>query len=169
MIITTSLFSKKKQILGLIVWVNLCFTVSAIGAFASLQPKAFYAELVQPSWAPPGWLFGPVWSTLFLMMSIAAWSVWRSGGFTQNRISLSLFLIQLAFNGLWSWLFFAWQQGALAFFDILLLWSLILSTILAFWRVSRISALFLVPYLLWVSFASVLSYTMWQLNPQLLG
>lgn len=169
MLFPKSSFSKQKQIWGLIAWLVVCFSVSAMGAFASLQPKSFYAQLTQPSWAPPGWLFGPVWSTLFTMMAISAWLVWRSGGFNSNQKALSIFLIHLIFNGLWSWLFFAWNLGGLAFADIIVLWSLILTTIVLFWRTSSASGMLLIPYLMWVSFASVLSFTMWQLNPQLLG
>ena len=85
------------------------------------------------------------------------------------RRALTLFTIQLAFNALWSWLFFAWHRGGSAFADILILWVMIIATIVMFWRISRPSALLLVPYLLWVSFASALNYSVWQLNPQLLG
>jgi translocator protein len=161
--------TRKQQLLGLIGWLLVCFAVSALGAIASIEAREFYAKLVQPSWAPPGWLFGPVWTLLFALMAIAAWLVWRSGGFRVNRIALSLFLLQLAFNVLWSWLFFAWHQGGLAFVDILLLWALILATLVAFWRVRPLAGALLLPYLLWVSFAAVLNYSIWQLNPQLLG
>mgnify|MGYP001826566382 CR=1 FL=1 len=159
----------KHQLLGLIGWLLVSFAVSAIGAIASIEARSFYAELLQPAWAPPGWLFGPVWTLLFALMAIAAWLVWRSGGFRANRIALTLFLVQLAFNALWSWLFFAWHRGGLAFADILLLWVLILATLVAFWRVRPLAGALLVPYLLWVSFAAVLNYSIWQLNPQLLG
>lgn len=159
----------KQQLLGLIGWLLVSFAVSAIGAIASIEARSFYAELLQPAWAPPGWLFGPVWTLLFALMAIAAWLVWRSGGFRANRIALTLFLVQLAFNALWSWLFFAWHRGGLAFADILLLWVLILATLVAFWRVRPLAGALLVPYLLWVSFAAVLNYSIWQLNPQLLG
>lgn len=164
-----TLASKKIQALGLIGWLVVCFATSAIGALGSVQAKSFYAELIQPSWAPPGWLFGPVWTTLFLMMAIAVWLIWRTGGFSKNLTTLFLFIIQLVLNALWSWLFFAWHQGGLAFVDIILLWSLILATIITFWRVNPLAGTLMIPYLLWVSFASVLSYTTWQLNPQILG
>lgn len=161
--------TKQKQILGLIGWLIASFAASAIGAVASIQAKSFYGELVQPSWAPPASVFGPVWTLLYAMMAIAAWLVWRSGGFRNNRIALSLFGVQLALNALWSWLFFAWHLGALAFADILLLWFFIAATTVSFWRVRPLAGALLVPYLLWVSFAAVLNYFMWQLNPQILG
>lgn len=161
--------STKTQIIGFIGWLVVSFVTSAVGAIASITTREFYVELTQPSWAPPGWLFGPVWTILFAMMAIAAWLVWRNGGFSNNRVALALFLAQLVLNGLWSWLFFAWHQGALALADITLLWILIAATIIAFWKVRPLAGMLLVPYLLWVSFAAVLSYTMWQLNPQILG
>lgn len=161
--------SKQKQILGLIGWLVISFAASAVGAVASIQAKSFYSQLAQPTWAPPSWLFGPVWTLLYAMMAIAAWLVWRSGGFRTNRIALSLFFAQLLSNALWSWLFFAWHQGALAFADIIILWVLILATLVSFWRVRPLAGALLIPYLLWVSFALALNYSVWQLNPQILG
>ena len=161
--------SKSRQALGLITWLVLCYSASAVGAVASIQAKSFYGQMVQPGWAPPGWLFGPVWTVLYGLMAIAAWMVWRSGGFSANRIALSLFFVQLLLNGLWSWLFFAWHYGALSFAEIVLLWVAIVATIIYFWRVKPLAGVLLIPYLLWVSFASALNYAMWQLNPEILG
>ena len=161
--------SKLRLTLGLIGWLIVSFAASAIGAVASIQARSFYSQLAQPAWAPPPFLFGPVWTVLYAMMAIAAWLVWRSGGLHTNRIALSLFMAQLALNALWSWLFFAWQQGALAFVDIVLLWVLIVVTLVSFWRVRPLAGALLIPYLLWVSFASALNYSLWQLNPQVLG
>ncbi|NNL06688.1 MAG: tryptophan-rich sensory protein [Gammaproteobacteria bacterium] len=163
------LLSKQKQILGLFGWFLVSFAASAVGAVASIQARSFYGQLAQPAWAPPPWLFGPVWTILYALMAIAAWMVWRSGGFRANRTALSLFLAQLALNALWSWLFFAWHRGALAFVDILLLWLLIVATLVAFWRVRPLAGALLIPYLFWVSFASALNYSVWQLNPHVLG
>lgn len=162
-------FSKRKQLVGLIFWLVLCYTTSFIGAIASIQAKSFYTQLIQPSWAPQPTIFGPVWSTLYALMAVAAWFVWRNGGFRSNFTSLSLFLLQLVLNGLWSWMFFAWYQGALAFVNILLLWIFLLLTLITFWRVRPLAGVLLIPYLLWVSFASFLSYALWKLNPQILG
>ena len=161
--------SKQKQILGLAGWLLVSFAASAVGAVASIQAKSFYSQLVQPSWAPPPGIFGPVWTVLYTLMGIAAWLVWRSGGFGLNRQSLTLFLLQLAFNALWSWLFFAWNLGASALADIVVLWILIVATLVSFWRVHPISGALLIPYLLWVSFACVLNFSLWQLNPQVLN
>lgn len=163
------ILTKQQQFLGLIVWLMVSVAVSAIGAVASIEASSFYGQLVQPAWAPPGWLFGPVWTLLFALMAVAAWLVWRGGGFRANRVALILFLVQLVFNALWSWLFFAWQLGGLAFADILLLWLLIVATLVAFWRVRALAGALLLPYLLWVSFAAALNYSVWQLNPVLLG
>lgn len=158
-----------KQIVGLLGWLLLTFAAAAIGAAASANAGVFYQQLTRPGWAPPGWLFGPVWSVLYFLMAIAAWLVWRESGFRGARIALSLFLIQLAANALWSWLFFAWHQGAWAFGEILILWALILGTIVVFWRMLPLAGILLLPYLAWVTFASALNFALWQLNPQFLS
>ena len=154
---------------GLIGWLTVTFAASAIGAFASINARGFYAQLTQPSWAPPGWVFGPVWSALYLMMAISAWLVWRERSLRDARSAFVLFFAQLAANALWSWLFFAWHLGALAFAEILVLWVLIVATIVAFWRVRPLAGALLLPYLAWVSFASVLAFWMWRLNPLMRG
>jgi len=161
--------SKGKQVVGLVAWLALCFAVSAVGAVASLNAGEFYAQITRPDWAPPAAVFGPVWTVLYALMGIAAWQVWRVGGFQANPLGLGLFLVQLALNGIWSWLFFAWRLGGWAFADILLLWVLIVATLIAFWRVRPVAGALLIPYLLWVSFAAVLNFSLWRLNPQLLG
>ena len=162
-------YSTPKQILGLVGWFVVSFAACAIGAVASIQAKSFYSQLVQPSWSPPAWVFGPVWTILYALMAIAAWLVWRSGGFRSHRAALSLFLVQLALNALWSWLFFAWHHGAAAFADIVALWILILATLITFWRVRPLAGGLFIPYLLWVSFAAALNFSIWQLNPHILG
>lgn len=161
--------SRSKDILGLVGWLIVTFAVSAVGARASIEATSFYDQLVQPAWAPPPGVFGPVWIVLYALMAIAAWLVWRSGGFRANRIPLALFAVQLLLNALWSWLFFALNLGALALAEVVLLWLLIAATMLAFWRVTVLAGILLLPYLMWVSFAAALNYALWQLNPQLLG
>ncbi|WP_158773586.1 TspO/MBR family protein [Cobetia sp. L2A1] len=159
----------------MVLWFGLCFATAAIGAIASVEAKSFYSSLTQPGWAPPAGAFGPVWTTLFVMMAIAAWRVAREskqacdGMQTARRIALGLFVVQLVINALWSWLFFAWQMGAAAFADVLLLWALIAITLVAFWRIDRLAGLLMVPYLLWVTLASALTWSVWQANPALLG
>lgn len=158
-----------RQVSGLIRWLAVSLLASLIGALASIDAKTFYAQLMQPDWAPPAWVFGPVWTTLYAMMGVAAWLVWRRGGFSVQRKALVLFLVQLAVNALWSWLFFGWHLGAVSFFTIVILWLLIVATILQFRHASLAGALLLVPYLLWVSMASALCYQIWSLNPEILG
>lgn len=158
----------KRQLLGLLGWLALCFVVSALGAVASLNASDFYARLVQPDWAPPSWLFGPVWTTLYAMMAVSAWLVWRRGGFARQRVALTLFIVQLALNALWSWLFFAWHLGGAAFVEVLVLWLAIAATLVAFWLVAPLAGVLLLPYLAWVSFAAVLNFSVWRLNPALL-
>lgn len=160
---------KNKQVLGCVAWLAVSFIAAAIGSAASIQAGSFYTQLVRPEWAPPPDVFGPVWSVLYAVMGIAAWLVWRVGGFRAARTALTLFLLQLAVNALWSWLFFGWHLGGVAFADIAMLWVLIVATLVAFWRVRPLAGVLLVPYLLWVSFALALNYAVWQLNPQVLG
>ncbi|HSG11499.1 MAG TPA: TspO/MBR family protein [Gammaproteobacteria bacterium] len=157
------------QALGLSGSLLLVFAAAAIGGLASARAGVFYTELVRPDWAPPGWLFGPVWSVLYVFMGVSAWLVWRARGFSAARAALLLFMVQLAVNALWTWLFFVWHQGGLAFAEILLLWVLIVATIILFWRISKLAGVLLLPYLAWVTFASVLTYAIWQRNPGLLG
>jgi tryptophan-rich sensory protein len=154
--------------LALAGWVALCAIAGAIGALASVQAKDFYATLDQPAWAPPAGVFGPVWTLLYMSMAWAAWLIWRERGFTRARGALGLFVLQLGFNALWSWLFFAWHRGALAFADILVLLALIVATIVAFWRIRKAAAWLLAPYLAWVAFATLLNYSVWQRNPLVL-
>jgi translocator protein len=154
--------SRTKTILGLIGWLSLCFAAASLGAI--FMPGEWYAALKKPSWNPPGWIFGPVWSALYTMMAAAAWLVWKRGGFKAMRLPLGLFLLQLLFNALWSWLFFGRHQPALAFVDLLLLWLAIAATLAAFRRVSRAAAWLLAPYLAWVSFAAALNFALWQSN-----
>lgn len=160
--------SKQGQIIGLVAWLAVTFAAAWVGAIASLDAGPFYSQLSRPQWAPPSSLFAPVWSTLYALMAIAAWLVWRARGFNANRGALLLFLVQLAANSLWTWLFFAWHQGALAFAEILLLWLLIVATVVCFWRVSTVAGVLLLPYLAWVSFASALTLSVWRLNPGVL-
>lgn len=161
--------STSAQLLGLAVWLLITFVAAGIGSLASAGSDDFYQQLSLPEWAPPSSVFGPVWSVLYLLMGVAAWLVWRERGFSGARIALGLFLIQLAANALWTWLFFAWQQGLLAFGEILVLWLLIVLTVITFWRVRKLAAILLLPYLGWVTFAAALTYAVWQRNPQLLG
>lgn len=159
----------RQQILGLVAWLVVSFAAATVGAVASVDAAAFYAELSQPAWAPPAGIFGPVWTLLYALMALAAWLVWMRVGLAGGKAPLGLFVVQLVLNALWSWLFFAMHRGALAFVDVVLLWALILATVVAFWRVRPLAGVLLLPYLGWVSFASVLTFVVWQRNPGLLG
>ena len=163
-----SALSKLRQTLGLFGWALVTFTAAGLGAIASVDASAFYAELARPSWAPPAWLFGPVWSALYALMAVSAWLVWRERGFAGARTALVLFIMQLAANALWSWLFFASRQGDLAFAEVLVLWCLIVATIVSFQRISVLAASLLYAYLAWCTFASALTFSIWRLNPGVL-
>ena len=141
---------------------------AVIGGWASANAPGFYAELKQPSWAPPPSVFGPVWAVLYLLMAVAAWLVWREHREKNTRQALSVYLIQLALNALWTWVFFAWRQGGWALVEIVVLWLLILLTLIAFYRVRPIAGYLLLPYLAWVSFAAVLTAALWHLNSKVL-
>ena len=144
------------------------FVAAALSAIASADAGAFYAPLARPSWAPPAWVFAPVWTALYTLMAVSAWRVWRRRGFAGARSALVLFIAQLIVNGLWSWLFFAWRRGALALADVLVLWCLLVATIVAFHRAELLAALLLYQYLVWTTFAVGLTYTVWRLNPGIL-
>lgn len=157
------------DLLGLAGWLAASFLTGGIGAIASANAGSFYLQLVRPAWAPPAWLFGPVWSVLFILIGVAAWLVWRSHGFHGASLALKIFIAQLVANAAWTWLFFVWHHGAIALAEILVLWCLIAATIAAFWRLHRLAAVMLVPYLGWVSFATALTLSLWRLNPGVLG
>lgn len=151
-------------LVSLIAWIAVSLLAGAIGAVASVNAGSFYNQLVRPAWAPPGWLFGPVWTLLYILMGIAAWLVWRAAGWSGARAALTLFVLQLAINTLWTWIFFAWRNGALALADIIVLLIFIVATMIAFSRFSRVAAALLVPYLGWVAFATALTAAVWSRN-----
>jgi len=167
---TGSRLALSRQAIGLAGWLLLTFAAAAIGAIASAQAGTFYRQLARPEWAPPAGLFAPVWTVLYFLMALAAWLVWRAHGFRRaGGVALSLFVLQLAANALWTWLFFVWRQGGLAVAEILLLWVLIVATIITFRRLQPLAAVLLLPYLAWVSFAGALTYALWVRNPAILG
>lgn len=149
-------------------WLLLSFAAAALGGLASASAGSFYRELAQPVWAPPGWLFGPAWTVLYILMGVAAWMIWRERHRPGAKAAITIYLAQLALNALWTWLFFAWRLGAAAFAEIVLLWVLILATMLAFRRIRPAAAWLLAPYLAWVTFAAALCFTIWRMNPDLL-
>lgn len=161
--------SRPLQLPALAGWVVFTFVFAAIGAFATSQAGAFYQQLDRPAWAPPAWLFGPAWTVLYALMAVAAWRVYRTASERSVRPELTLYVVQLALNALWSWLFFAWHNGPLAFAEIIVLWLAIAATIVAFGRRDRVAGLLLLPYIAWVTFAGALCYTIWQRNLGVLG
>lgn len=144
----------------------IVFIAAALGAFASRDAAEFYEMLSLPEWAPEASVFGPVWTVLYAMMGVAAWLVWRAPG--RHGVAIGLFGAQLVTNVLWSWFFFAWHGGFFAIADIVLLDILVVATVIAFWRVSRLAGALLVPYLAWIAFATALTISVWQRNPGLL-
>lgn len=144
------------------VWLLVTFCAPALGVFG--MPGEWYAGLEKPTWNPPSWVFGPVWSVLYTLMAVAAWLVWCRGGWQAQRRPLGLYLIQLALNAAWTPLFFGLQSPGIALIDIILLFIAIAATMRAFFRVRTVAGLLLVPYLMWVGFASVLNFTLWWMN-----
>jgi len=154
--------SATRSVLALTGWLALSFAAAAMGGF--FLPGEWYLRLQKPTWNPPNWIFAPVWAALYMAMAIAAWLVWKRGGFAGQRVALSLFLVQLLFNALWSPLFFGLRNPALAFVDIVLLWLALLGTVVWFWKTRPLAGLLLAPYLAWVTFASALNFVIWRLN-----
>ena len=152
-----------RPLLALLGWLVLTFLAPAAGTW--LTSPAWYGSLVKPSWSPPAWLFGPVWTLLYLLMAVAAWLVWREGGWTKQRRPLALYCAQLVLNAAWTPLFFGLRQPGLALAGIALLWCAILATLLTFAPVQKLAAWLLAPYLAWVSFATALNFSLWRLNP----
>ena len=151
-----------RQGLVLLGFITLCLAAGALGAAVTAPAiPTWYAALAKPSFNPPNWIFAPVWTTLYVLMAIAAWLVWRRGN---ARTPLVLFALQLVLNSAWSLLFFGLHRVDLALIDIALLLAAIVATALSFRPRSAVAALLLVPYLAWVSFATVLNFAIWRLN-----
>jgi benzodiazapine receptor len=150
----------------LVVAVAVPLAVGALSGFATARGVSiWYPTLVKPSFNPPAWVFGPVWTVLYVMMGVAAFLIWKTGFETDGvKLALALFAVQLALNGLWSILFFGMRSPGLALVEIVLLWLAIVGTIWSFWRVEPLAGALLLPYWAWVSFASVLNGSLWWLN-----
>lgn len=151
--------------IGLAVFIVVCLGTGGLGAIATTpEIDGWYRTLTKPAWNPPDSVFGPVWTTLFVLMAIAAWLVWKPEGFKTAAVPLTLFAVQLVLNVSWSWIFFGMHQPGWAFVDVVILWLAIVVTMVAFFRRSQLAGWLLVPYLGWVSFAAVLNFTIWRLN-----
>jgi tryptophan-rich sensory protein len=153
---------ERRLALGLVGWLAACFLAASLGAV--FMPGDWYARLKKPSWNPPAWIFGPVWTSLYAMMAVAAWLVWKRGGFAARRGPLALFLAQLVLNAAWTPLFFGLHQPGFACAEIVSLWLAIAVTLATFRPLSRAAAWLLAPYLAWVTFAAALNLALWRLN-----
>jgi tryptophan-rich sensory protein len=157
--------NQRTRLLGLAILIVLCLGAGGLGAIATTpEIDTWYRTLDKPSWNPPDGIFGPVWTTLFVLMAIAAWLVWKPEGFQANAVPLSFFAVQLLLNIAWSWIFFGLHQPGWAFAEIVILWLAIVATTVGFFRCSRAAGWLMIPYLAWVSFASVLNLTIWRMN-----
>lgn len=159
---TFGAMTKRAEVLGLLGWCGLSLAVMLFAAL--FQPGEWYAALAKPAWTPPNWLFGPVWLCLYVMMAVAAWLVWRRRGFAGARAALGCYLFQLALNAAWSWIFFGEHRMGVGFANLAVLWAAIVATAGLFGKHNRVAALLLVPYLLWVTYATALNFAVWRLN-----
>lgn len=148
--------------LGLGAWIAFTFLASLTGLLVAAE--GWYNELAKPPWTPPAWLFGPVWTLLYLLMAVSAWRIWLQGGWSRQAGVLRLYLAQWALNAAWTPLFFGLRQPGLACAEIAALFCLLFWTVRRFWTVDRAAALLLGPYLAWVGFAGVLNWAIWRLN-----
>ncbi|OPX63797.1 MULTISPECIES: TspO/MBR family protein [unclassified Methanoregula] len=151
----------------LIAAVLFCIIAGSVGSLVTITgPGSWYADLAKPFFTPPGWVFGPVWITLFTLMGIALYLVWQSGTEKPEvKKAIALFCVQFVFNIAWSFLFFGLRSPLLGLIDILILWFLIAATIAAFYRVNRTAAYLLVPYIAWVTLATALNGAIYLMNP----
>lgn len=163
--ITDGRYKTRVDIIGLIGFLLLCLLVGGIGgAITATSVDSWYQTLQKPAFNPPDWLFAPVWTSLYVMMAVAAWRVWRRVGFSAGWKALTVFFLQLGLNLLWSYLFFGMSRIDLALIEIIILLTVILINGLLFWRIDRLAGLLFVPYVLWVIFASFLNFSLLMLN-----
>ncbi len=154
--------SKFPVLLG---FLGATFAAGAIGSAATFTSvTTWYRTLHKPAWNPPDWLFGPVWTLLYVFMAVAAWRVWRHSEARAARRTLILFGVQLALNTIWSVLFFGLRRPDLAFVEVIVFWAVLVALLVRFWHADRIATALWAPYVAWVSFASVLNGTVWWLN-----
>lgn len=148
----------------LFVSIVVCELAGGIGSIFNIKaiPK-WYRKIKRPSFNPPNWIFGPVWTTLYLLIGISFYFVWNSN-VSGKEIAIILFVVQLVLNILWSGIFFGLRKPGYAFIEIILLWASILAMIIFFYPISNVASYLLIPYFLWVSFASVLNFSIWFLN-----
>ena len=154
------------DIVSLVVAVVIPLVVGGLGGIATASAiPTWYQGLNKPAWNPPNWVFGPVWTLLYVLMGVAAWLVWRQGWDNpQVRMALAIFGVQLLLNLFWSLIFFGLRSPGWAVLEIVILWGFVLATTVQFYRLDSIAGLLLIPYQLWVTFAAVLNAAVWQLN-----
>jgi tryptophan-rich sensory protein len=156
---------KAREALGLIGFLGAVFLVAALGSLATAgEVGDWYAALEKPAWTPPGWVFGPVWTVLYLLIAVAGWLVWRRAGWRGAPVALGLFCLQLSLNGAWSPVFFGLHEIGWGLAIVAGLWVAVLATILAFWRVTALAGALLIPYQVWITFAAALNFALWRLN-----
>jgi translocator protein len=151
----------ERRVLYLFLIGTLLVAASA-SVFTESNIAGWYAGLVKPSFNPPNWVFAPVWTALYVLMAVAAWRAWRKAGIMS--VALTLYFLQLTFNFAWSLIFFAQHQIAIALADIVVLLISVAATAISFFRADRWAGLMLLPYLAWISFATLLNYEIWRLN-----
>jgi benzodiazapine receptor len=157
--------TERTRWIGLAIFIIVCLGAGGLGAIATTpEIEGWYKTIAKPSWNPPGWIFGPVWTSLYIMIAVAAWLVWKPKGFKPAATPLTLFGVQLGLNVAWSWIFFGMHQPGWAFAEIIVLWLAIVATTVAFFLRSKVAGSLMVPYLAWGSFASVLNFAIWRLN-----
>lgn len=155
-----------KELVKLFTSIGLSLGAGLIGSIFTFSAiPGWYSSLNKPTFSPPNWIFGPVWTTLYILMGIALYLVWKMGLKKKEvNIAFNLFLVHLLINALWSIVFFGMKEIFLALIVILILWVMIVVLIKLFWKINRNSAYILLPYLAWVSFATILNFSIWQLN-----
>lgn len=157
--------SRSSQVVGLLFSLMICFAAGGVGALATTQGlDSWYDTLDKPTWNLPNWIFGPVWTTLYCLMGVAVWWIWRAGEWKEVKPAITIFIVQLVLNSVWSLLFFGLQNPGAALIEIVVLWLTIVATTVLFFRRSVFAGGLMVPYLLWVSFASLLNFMIWNLN-----
>ena len=163
--VTNKRLAVRRDLIGLGGFLLLCFAVSGLGGVATASSVgSWYQALVKPSFNPPDWVFGPVWTTLFVLIAIAGWRIWRRPDSRARRVALAFYAVQLGLNLAWSVLFFGLQLIGGALVDIFLLLTAIVATTILFWRIEWAAAALLVPYATWVAFALLLNGSIWLLN-----
>lgn len=153
------------KLIGAIISILIAEAAGLIGSvFTAASVKSWYLTLVKPSWNPPSWLFGPVWTSLYALMGLSAYLIWQEKNKAGLKLALGIYVLQLILNIIWSGLFFGLKNPGLAFAEIIVLLVFIIVTLVLFWRINRFAGMLLIPYLAWVLFASYLNYTIWRLN-----